>query len=249
MKQIPDLVEELEVDSEGTDIDREYLKFVSNEYDEQALEEALLIKESTGAEITVVGLDEEDIDQTLYTAIAKGADKAVKLTGTGDGWVDTHTRADILASWLSGQSFDLILTGVQAVDDLDGQLATLLGARLGIPHAAVVVEVQPKDDKVTVRQEFSAGMAIEQEISLPAIVGIQAARQAPRYAPITRIRQAMQSGGLEEVAANTESAGSGLSIRRLYLPEKAGHAEMIDGSPEDVADKILELIRSKGLLK
>ena len=78
---------------------------------------------------------------------------------------------------------------------------------------------------------------------------MQAARAPARYASITRIRQAQQAGGIEEVAASGNVSDPGITIRRLYAPEKTGHAEMLTGSPEDVADRILDLIRSKGLLK
>jgi electron transfer flavoprotein beta subunit len=251
IKQVPDLVEELELSDDGTDIEREFLQFVVNEFDDYALEEAILIKEAAGAEVIVVALDDPDIDQTLYAALAKGADRAVKLTGTGasDGWVDSHARAAVVAGWLEGQDADLVLTGVQAADDLDGQLASLLGAQLGIPHVAVAVSVEAKDGTATVQQEFSGGNSADLEVRLPAVVGVQSARQAPRYVPITRIRQAMQAGGIETVEVATPVASSGFHVRRLYPPEAAGHAEMLAGSADHVAERIIELIRAKGVLK
>ena len=86
-------------------------------------------------------------------------------------------------------------------------------------------------------------------MKLPAVVGVQAARQPPRYASITRIRQAQQAGGIEEVDGRSPAPAPASTVRRLFAPEKTGHAEMLTGSPEDVADRILDLIRSKGLLK
>lgn len=253
VKQLPDLVEELEVDSSGTDVDREFVKFVPNEWDEQALEEALLIKDATGAEVVVVGFDEPDIDQTLYTAVARGADKIVKLTGagSGEGWLPTRARAEMLACWLEGQSYDLVITGVQAADDLDGQLAGVLAARLGLPHASVVVRVEAKDGLVAVAQELAGGVTLEEEIKLPAVIGMQTARQAPRYAPITRVRQAMQAGGVETVQASAGAGGlaAGMTVKRLFAPEKTGHAEMIEGDAEIVAERIVEILRSRGLVK
>lgn len=247
IKQVPDLVEELELNSDETDVDREFIKFVTNEFDEHAVEEALLVKEATGATVTVVALDDPDVDQTLYTAIAKGADRAVKLTGTPEGWIDSHTRAKIFAEWIKGETYDLVMSGVQAADDLDGQTPMLLATELGVPHVSVVVGVEAKDGAAKVTQEFGGGRAAELEVQLPAVLGIQAARQAPRYAPITRVRQAQQAGGLEEIAANIPSAGSGITVKRMYKPEAAGHAEMISGSAEEVADKIVELLRGRGL--
>jgi electron transfer flavoprotein beta subunit len=249
VKQVPDLVEELELASDGTDVDREFLKFVVSEWDDQALEEALLVKEATGAEVVVVGFDDPDVDMTLYTALAKGADRAVKLVGLPEGRLDSHTRAAVLAGWLPEQNPDLVLTGVQAVDDLDGQLPALLGSLLGWPHVAVVIAVEGKEGNVVVSQEFGGGRAARLELRLPAVVGVQAARQPPRYASISRIRQAQQAGGVEEVQVTAPEAVAGITVRRLYAPEKTGHAEMLSGSESEVATRIVELIREKGLIK
>ena len=85
IKAVPDLVEEIELTADETGIDRDYLKFVVSEWDAQALEEALLVKDASGAEVVAVGLaSDPDIDQALYTALAKGADSAVKITGGDD---------------------------------------------------------------------------------------------------------------------------------------------------------------------
>jgi len=252
IRQLPDLVEELEISPEGTDIDREFVKFVTNEFDDQALEEALLLKDSIGAEVIVAAIDEPDVDQALYTAIAKGADRAVKLTGVPtETWLPTHERAMLLAPYVKDSGADLVLTGVQAADDLDGQLAGELAGLLGLPHAAVVVGVEPKDSKILVTQELGGGRSIEEEIDLPAVLGIQAARQAPRYAPISKIRQVMQEGGIEEIPApaQPEASAPAIRLRRLYVPEKSGHAEMLDGTPAQVAEAIAEILRSRGLVK
>jgi electron transfer flavoprotein beta subunit len=249
IKQTPDLVEELELNSDETDVDREFLKFVLSEWDDQAIEEALLVKEAGGGEVIVVGFGDPDVELSLYTALAKGADRAVNLTGLGEGWVDSHTRAAALAEWLSGQEVDLVLAGVQAVDDLDGQLPPLLAGTLGWPHVGVVIGVEGKDNTIVAYQEFGGGKATHLEVKLPAVIGVQAARQPPRYASITRIRQAQQAGGIEEIEVEKPGVDAGITVRRLFAPEKTGHAEMLTGSPEEVADRILDLIRSKGVLK
>jgi electron transfer flavoprotein beta subunit len=247
LKAVPDLVEEIELTPDETDIDREFLKFVLNEWDAQALEEALLVKDASGAEVVAVGLaDDPDIDQALYTAIAKGADAAVKVSGGG---TRTAERAALLAGYLAAEPADLVITGVQAPDDLDGQLPPMLAAHLGLPHVSVVVGVEASGGAVTVRQEFAGGRAHELEVTLPAVVGVQAARQAPRYAPISRIRQAMQAGGLQEVDATPAAAAPAPTVRRLSRPEAAGHAEMLTGDADEVAGKIADLLRDRGLVK
>ncbi|HEX9030476.1 MAG TPA: electron transfer flavoprotein subunit beta/FixA family protein [Streptosporangiaceae bacterium] len=251
IKAVPDLVEEIELTSDESGIDREFLKFVVSEWDAQALEEALLVKDACGAEVVAVGLaSDPDIDQALYTAIAKGADAAVKLTGGNDESVLTGDRAALLAGYLAAEPADLVITGVQAADDFDGQLPPMLAAHLGQPHVSVVVGVEPADGGgVTVRQEFAGGRVHELAVRLPAVVGLQAARQAPRYAPITRIRQAMQAGGLREVAAEPQPAAPAPVVRRMFRPEQTSHAQMLTGSADDVAEAIADLLRGRGLVK
>lgn len=249
MQQTVDLVEELELNDAGTDVEREYLKFVANEWDEQALEEALLLKEAAGGTVTVVGIDETDVDGTLFSALAKGADRAVKLSGDFEEGVSSHRRAAILAAWLADQRFDVVLIGVQSPEDLDGQTGVILANLLDIAHVSVAIGVEPHDGGVKVSQEFGGGVVHELALSGRAVVGIQAARQAPRYVSISRVRAAMQEGGLEEVAAPDVETTTGTTVRRLYAPESTSHAEMLEGDADEVAARIMEIVRERGLVK
>lgn len=249
LKQTVDLVEELELNDEGTDVEREFLTFKLNEWDEQALEEALLLKDATGAEVTVLALDEPDVEQTLYAALAKGADAAVKLTGDFAGGLTSHQRAAILAGHLRGSEFDLVLIGVQTPEDLDGQAGVLLAGTLGLPHASVAIGVEPDGAALKVSQELGAGVVHELRISGACVIGVQAARQTPRYVPISRIRAAMQEGRIEERPAPEAEGGAGLTVRRLYAPESTSHAEMLDGDADAVAARVVEIIRERGVLR
>ncbi|HEV2777677.1 MAG TPA: hypothetical protein VGV90_18950 [Solirubrobacteraceae bacterium] len=249
MQQTVDLVEELELNDAGTDVEREYLKFVANEWDEQALEEALLLKEAAGGTVTVVGIDETDVDGTLFSALAKGADRAVKLTGDFEEGVSSHRRAAILAAWLGNESFDLVLVGVQSPEDLDGQTGVILANLLDVAHVSVAIGVEPHDGGVKVSQEFGGGVVHELALSGRGVVGIQAARESPRYVSISRVRAAMQEGGLEEVAAPDVDAPTGTVVRRLYAPESTSHAEMLEGGADEVAARIMEIVRERGLVK
>lgn len=250
LKQVPDLVEELEINEEGTDLDRDVLTFVLNEFDDQALEEALLLKEAAGGSVTVIGVDTTgELDQALYTAIAKGADRAIKIVGDFDeGWMSSHAMARLLADAIRDMEYDLILTGVQAADDLDGQIAPLLAAYLGLPHVGVVTGVQAKNGRIAVHKEFWGGIMAELELPLPAVIGVQAASKPPRYAPVSKVRQAMKEAEIEEIEVEEVPETVLPAIRRMYKPEAAGRAEMIEGEPEEVAEKILEILRERGLL-
>lgn len=249
IKEVPDLVEELEVNADGSDLDREYLKYKINEWDEQALEEALCLKEDGGATVTAVAVDTGDVDTYLFTALAKGADRAIKVTGSFTRGGDNHTAAAALAGVIRGLGADLVLGGVQAPDDLDGQLPVLLAAELGLPVVSVVSGVSVDGGTATVRQEYSGGLMAEIDVTLPAVIGIQAARQAPRYAAVSKVRQLMKTATLEEQAAAGAAADTGVKVRRLYRPEAAGHAEMIEGDAEEQARRLFEILAERKLVR
>ncbi len=247
IKQVPDLVEELEIDSSGKDLDKEWLKYKLNEFDDHALEEALLIKESQGATVTAIALDSDDIDKALFAASAKDADRIVKITGDFGASVSSHQAAKAMANAIQTMDYDLIMTGVQAVDDRDGQMAVLLAHYLGIPHVSVVTGVTPSGDKVTVHKEYGGGLVAEFEATLPAVLGIQAASQSPRYVPVARVRRAMKTATLEEIPAGDISVNAGSSINRMFKPESGQGAEMLEGSAEDQASKIINILTEKGI--
>ncbi|MFQ5707746.1 MAG: electron transfer flavoprotein subunit beta/FixA family protein [bacterium] len=247
IKQVPDLVEELEVDESGKDLNREWLKYKINEFDDHALEEALQLKEEVGGQVTVVALDSEGIDKTLFTAAAKGADKLVKVTGDFGAGVASHVAAQALAGVIKGMEYDLVLTGVQAADDRDGQIAVLLAHYLGLPHVSVVTGVRIDNNKAIVHKEYSGGIMGEFEVDLPAVLGVQAARETPRYAPVSRVRQAMRQTSLDEVAAGQAEVPVGSSVQRIFKPETGAGAEMLEGAPEEIVDKILNILKEKGI--
>ncbi len=248
LKQVPDLVEELEIDSGGRDIDRSFVKMKLNEFDDHALEQAVLLKESSGAKVTAVALDADGIDQVLYSAKARGADGALKVDAGGD-LLDSRRAASALAEAIRGLGPDLVLTGVQAADDLFGQTAPYLAAALGWPHVSVVSGVEVADKKVRVHQEYAGGRMASLELDLPAVIGVQAAPQPPRYVPVSKLRQAMASGALESVSAAPAPALAGSAVTGLAKPETGQGAEMLNGSAEEVAERIAAILGERGLVR
>lgn len=249
VKQVPDLVEELEIDESGRALDRSFLKFKLNEFDEHALEEALLLKETHGGTVTVVILDTGDVDETLFTSLAKGADRAVKVTGDFADGVSSHGAAAILGQVIKGMPYDLGLTGVQAPDDQDGQLGPLLATTLGLPYVSVVTGVRVEGKLATVNQEYAGGLVAEMEVQLPAVFGIQAAQKPPRYVPVSKVRQVMRSSKIEEVAAPAVTVSAGSTVRRMFKPESGSRATMIEGTAEEQADRLIALLRERGFIK
>ncbi|MDA8194316.1 MAG: electron transfer flavoprotein subunit beta [Thermaerobacter sp.] len=248
MKDVPDLVEDLELTDEGQ-LAVDELSFIPSEWDDQALEEALLVKDEMGqAEVTAVAVDTGDVDSMLYTALAKGADRAVKIVGEFGRDLPNRARSAVLAEYLKTAGYDLILTGVQAIDDVDGQVAGLVAGHLDVPHASVVREVAVAGGHVRCLQEYSAGRMAELRLATPALLGIQAARKPPRYVTIAKVRQVTKSASLEEVEGELPEVPTA-AVRRLFKPQAAGRAVMWEGDPEAVAEQIVALLDDRKLIR
>jgi electron transfer flavoprotein beta subunit len=182
----------------------------------------------------------------LHLALAKGADKAVKITADEPG-ADSHMQAKWLAEAIKGMSPDMIFAGVQASNDLDGQIGPMIAAYLDMPYIGGVSSVEAEDGTAIVIKEFAGGMAGKYSVHLPMVVGVQTASKPPRYAPISKVRQVAQTATIEKIAPAGESSG-GLAMKKMAPPVATGHAEMIEGSAKEVAGRIVELLRSKGLV-
>ena len=251
VRLVPDPVEELDPGPDGTDIDRDWIEFVSNEFADHALEEALLIgEEREDASVTVVALDDGlgDVEEVLHRAAAKGADRLVSITGVSPG-APASEAAALLAGFLAEEDFDAVFTGVQSAEDRDGQLAGRLASALDLPHLTVITSVAVDGDTAAVEKEFGGGVTADYAVELPAVLGIQAAREPPRYVTIRQIRNAMRDADIETVDA-ADLGGSvtpATSVVGLQEPETGERAEMIDGSAEEAAGEVIEVLEDHGI--
>jgi electron transfer flavoprotein beta subunit len=254
LKMVPDVVEELDVAADGKTLDTQFLRMITSDLDNHALEEALLLKEKYSGTVTVVALNAPEVDDALFTALAKGADQALKITD-GENQSSTLNGARRLAQALSTvptlRSADLILSGTQAIDDLDGMTAPLVSHFLKLPHLGIVtqVTVDTASGFATVVREFPGGIRGEYEIRLPAVLGIQAAEKPPRYVPVSRIRSVMKARVIQSVPVATpvDSSVGLLPLQEMLKPEATEHAKMLQGSSTEVADQLCEVLAARGL--
>jgi electron transfer flavoprotein beta subunit len=122
----------------------------------------------------------------------------------------------------------------------------MIAAHLDMPYIGGVSSVEVSDHTASVNKEFAGGFGGKYAISLPTVIGVQAAPKPPRYAPISKVRQIAQTATIEKVPPSGE-ATAGLTFKKMAPPAVTGHAEMISGSSKEVAAKIVELLKSKGL--
>ena len=224
-KLVPDLVEELTIDASGTAIDTAWLRLTINEFDDYAIEQAILLKEAGSGKVTVITPNFEGVDDMLFAASARGVDRLIKLNGDFESGVNNHAMARAIAPLIKEIQPDLVMTGVQAHNDLDGSLGPLLAEYVDIPFVGYVAGVKHEGDKVVVRKEYPGGLIGEMEVALPALLGIQAAEQPPRPAPPRRL-----AGAARRVAAGARGRGafgpgaggeaSRPGTRRRHLPRR-----------------------------
>ncbi|MDD3180375.1 MAG: hypothetical protein PHQ04_08490 [Opitutaceae bacterium] len=252
LKMVPDTVEELNVATDGKSLDSEFLRFKLDDPDEHALEQALLLKEKHGGKVTVVALDAPEVDEVLFTALAKGADRAVKILVNQSG-LGTVAAARVLADYFASASDKitsdtLVLPGSQAIDDLEGELAPSLAAALNLPFVGVVSGVTLAKEQAVVTKEFAGGLRGEFEVALPAVLGIQSAEKPPRYVPVAKVRAVMKSAKIETVDHTPPDRLIRLELDRMYKPEAAGRAQMLEGAPEGIADKLVEVLANNSVI-
>lgn len=245
VRQVPNPDLQYRIQGDGQDVVRDHLTYQANGPDEYALEEAVRIKEEHGGTVTAVAAGPERVQEVLRQAMAKGADEAVWVQLPEGREYDPGYVAHALASALEGRAYDLVLCGVQSDDYAHGATGPMLAAHLGVPHASVVTKVAVGDGRVEVRRELEGGVEERVALPLPALLTIQFGINEPRYAAVAAILRATRQP-IEEVEGATDAATS-LRIQRLFIPEDTEGAEMLEGSAEEMAQRLAAILRERGL--
>jgi electron transfer flavoprotein beta subunit len=256
VKHVPETAEaEIAIHESGKKIKTENLVFDINEWDDYAVEEAVLLKEKLGGSVTAVTVGPEDADGTLRKCLARGADRAVRLTDRAFEGSDSYAVAKILHKAIKKLPFDLILTGAQASDDGCAQVGVVLAELLGIPHVTMVKKVESTEGLVKVERELEGGLEEIMELKLPALLAVQTGINEPRYISIMGIRKAMKKEikvlSLKDVGLTEEEvgeSGSWITVEKMFIPPVEKEAEILTGGVDEIATKIVETLRAKGLI-
>lgn len=246
---------EIKLSAEGNDIERDELVYSVNEPDNYAVEEALQIRDRVGGTVTVVTVGGEEDEEVLRRELAMGANGAVLISDEAFTGSDGRGIANILKHFVQKGHYDLILTGVQA-DDGAAQVGGMLAAMLDYPFASLVNSIAIEEDKLRVAREVEGGNREINEIELPCVLSIQTGINEPRYVGMRGIRQVasvpIPTLGAAELGIDPASVGEGAAkVKRIdyFVPALGQGAEMLHGSREENAEKILELISAKGGLR
>ena len=251
VKQVAALDDEFELLDDGG-VDPDFVEWELNEWDTFSLEAAQQIGEAAGdAEIVVVSVGDEEAEEGLLACLAKGADRGVRVWDDALEGADALAVARVLAAAVERESPDLVLCGVQSSDAVNGATGVALAAHLDLPHVAVVKALEVSDGTVTVDRELEGGLVEVLRVELPALLTIQTGINEPRYATLRAIKQARDKPldviGLDDLGLDDDAvaAAAGARVRRLGHHEKGEGAEMLSGSPDEIAARIAEIVRER----
>ncbi len=256
VRRVPDTSEnEIELNSQGNDIARDELVYSINEPDNYAVEEALQIRDKVGGNVTVITVGGEDDEEVLRRELAMGANRAVLLSDTAFDGSDGRGIAELLKQFAERDHYDLILTGVQA-DDAAAQVGGMLAALLDRPFASLVNSIEVDGAKLKIAREIEGGNKEINEIDLPCVLSIQTGINEPRYVGMRGIRQVasvpIPTLGTAELGISLEEVGErAAKVKRIdyFIPTQGQGAEILHGSREENAEKLVEMIAAKGGLR
>lgn len=253
IKQVPDLESTLAVNPDANWIlESDTLKFRINHFDEYALEEAILIRESfPDVTIDAVSVGPARADDVLKHAISVGIQDGIHILTEETGYLSPHATASLIAGYAASKSYDLILAGVMAEDDMLYQVGPMTAALLDIPCATSVVKeaLSPEAGIVSVECEMEGGMTEQVELTLPALLTIQSGINQPRYPSLSNV---LRANSQKRIVISPDTIATGEqreNVLSLALPEKSSKGVMLEGTPTEKAETLLKLFHEKSLLK
>ena len=188
VKRVVDYNVKIRVKSDGSGVDLANVKMSMNPFDEIAVEEAVRLKEAgIASEVLVVSVGVTQCQETLRTALAIGADRAVLVETESD--IQPLAVAKILQALAEKESAQIIILGKQAIDDDSNQTGQMLASLMDIPQATFASKIVIADGKATVTREVDGGLETI-ALSLPAVITTDLRLNEPRYVTLPNIMKA-----------------------------------------------------------
>ena len=241
IKRVVDYNVRVRVKPDGRGVMLDGVKMSVNPFDEIALEEALRIKERSGAEVVAVSIGVADTQQQLRTALAMGADRAI-LVQTDLG-VEPLIAAQTFLALARKENPDLILLGKQAIDDDANQTGQMLAALWDRPQATYASKVALNEGKATVTREVDAGLETI-EIDLPAVITVDLRLNEPRYVKFPDIMKAKKKPlDVTSLDALGVAAGALLKTVKTEPPAQRQKGIMVKDAAE-----LVGFLKKKGLI-
>ena len=230
LKRLPDSETKVKVSGDGKTLDKTDVKFIVNPYDENALEQAVVLNQKHGGETTIINVDTELFTKEIRTGLAMGIEKAIfiKIAENADNFAVAKSIADALKD----KNMDMLLLGKQAIDDDSHAIGQIVATMLNVPCVSDISSLEIEGNKAKIKRAIEGGDEII-EIELPAVFTCDKSLNNPRLPSFMGIKKAKQK---EIVEINAEATESTLKIEKMVLPPQrtAGLfiGEGVDAIPE-----------------
>ena len=216
VKRVIDYNVQIRVKEDGSGVVTDNVKMSTNPPDDNAIEEAVKIKEAGKAtEVVAISAGEEKAKETVRKALAVGADRGIHVKV--DGILEPLAVSKILQKVVDKEKPDLVFMGKQAIDDDCNQTGQMLSALLNWPQATFASKIDVKDNKLEVTREIDEGLETI-EINTPAIVTCDLRLNEPRYASLPNIMKAKKKP-IEEIAASDLGVDVSPRLEQLKVEE------------------------------
>ncbi|MCX7911445.1 MAG: electron transfer flavoprotein subunit beta/FixA family protein [Dehalococcoidales bacterium] len=255
IKQVPKTAQ-VKIDSRTNTLIRQGVESIINPFDTYALEEGVRLRERHGGKVTVISMGPPQAETALREAISLGADEAILLTDRAFAGADTWATAYTLSRAIMRlATYDLIICGRQTFDGDTGQVGPELAEMLGIPFVAYVSAIEEiRDRYLRVRRMVEEGYEVI-ETGLPALITVTKEINQPRLPSLRGIMKSksapVPAWGAKELDVDPSRVGlngSATQVIRIFFPERTHQAEIITGSPEEQADRLVAKLREARLI-
>lgn len=231
IKRVPDYRLKIQVNSDGSDINKDGIKWIVNPFDEIAVEEALKLKEAgIVTEITVLSIGESNTKEQLIYAMAMGADKSILLKTSE--YIDSLTASKLIAEYFKNNDFNFILMGKQSIDSDASQTPQMIAEILDIDNLSFISDLKIEGSSATVVREVDGGLETV-KANLPAVISTDLRLNEPRYTSLPGIMKARKKP-FDEIEAVTVLADlkSSISINNFKAPPARAAGKMLKSIDE-----------------
>lgn len=254
IKQVP-VSNDVSVDPETHALVRASSEGMINPADLNAIEAAMLLKEQTDGSVTVFTMGPPDAEKSLRDAMALGCDDSCLITDRCLAGGDTIATAKVLAKSIEKYgTFDLILGGALSADGATGQVGAMVAEYMGLPHISEIQSIlydESADGKIDALKKYQ-GSNLRIRTSLPALMTVCFGSNEPRLATLRTRRAAKNkpmavytNAELSMAAEEVGLAGSPTVVIDSFAPKQTRKAQMLSGTPKDLADTLKALIEEE----
>jgi len=248
VKQVPDTESKIRVAGDGSGIEEGDIKWIVSPYDEFAIEEALKLKTSAGAEeVVVFSLGKARTLEAARTALAMGADRAVILDDPAFDGSDALGIAKALASAIQKEGIGIVFGGRQAIDQDSNQVPQIVAGILGWPHATWINSFEHEGETVKIKRPVGGGKVEVARLSLPAVLTCTKGLNTPRYASLPGIMKAKSkpvvryTPGDLGVEGAVGAGGAKATHSGFHMPPARPEGRVLTG---DLGAQVKELVRA-----